>query len=76
MSNVICTDTNKKFFIIATSYDGRSVKLMKQAGGRWNPEKKIWSIEIAPLNGNYSLIREIVRYNSLEVKPSAAAFLS
>lgn len=76
MTNMITTNTTKTAFIVATSYDSRSVKLFKQAGGRWNPEKKWWSINIESLNGNFSLIREIVRYNSLEVKKAAAEFIN
>ena len=75
MKNLIGTDTTKSFFIVYSDYDKRTVSLLKQAGGRWNPEKKFWTIKIAELNNNYSLIRDIVKYAGLEVKPSAAELL-
>lgn len=76
MKNLIAISTDKKFFIVVTSYDKTGTGMLKQAGGKWNPEKKFWAVEIAGLNGNYSLIQKIVSYNNLEVRPSAAALLS
>jgi hypothetical protein len=75
MENAIRTDDQKKVFVVFADYDKRTNRLLKKLDASWEQADRSWTIEIAGLNGNYSMVRELVRYAGLEVKGAAVELL-